>query len=337
MRVTTLLVLAALLLVGCAGSPTEAAPPDAPDAQPPAPTDAPPPDPTATTEPASAPPDAQPLDENPWASELDPLPAEPVAVSIPTADGRTLNGLYYPAKVNPAPIVVMMHWAGGDQYDWWAIAPWLQNRADEYTPGPWPGGGVNGPWLDATWFPPVLAEASFGVLVFDFGGFGSSPRGSSADSELQDALAAVRFAATLDGADPARILALGGSIGADGALDGCVLFNRDPSEGAACIGALSLSPGNYLGASFSYGDGAVELADAGHLANCLAAEGDRESGGVCGAIDHVDIGVFIYEGGDHAMFLIQPDLAPADPEGSSPTLELTLEWLALATGLPTQP
>ncbi|TAK13498.1 MAG: hypothetical protein EPO32_05375 [Anaerolineae bacterium] len=330
----TLFVALALLLSACGGTATEAAPPD----EPAAPTDAPPPEASATTEPTSAaPPDAQPVDGSPWQSEFDPLPAEPVAVSIPTADGRALSGMYYPAKVNPAPIVVMMHWAGGDQYDWWELAPWLQNRADEYAPGAWPGTGVNGPWLNPSWFPLVLPEASFGVLVFDFGGYGSSPRGSSPDSDLQDVLAAVRFAATLDGVDPARVLALGGSLGADGALDACVLFNRDPSEGAACIGSLSLSPGNYLGAPFSYTEGALELGDAGHSVYCLAAENDRESGHVCAEPEHENYYGYIYSGDDHAMFLIQPYKMPSTPPQSSETLKLVLEWLALATGLPTQP
>lgn len=49
-----------------------------------------------------------------WMSQFPALPAAPQEVTITTEDGRALAGLYYPAKVNPAPIVVLMHWAGGD-------------------------------------------------------------------------------------------------------------------------------------------------------------------------------------------------------------------------------
>lgn len=329
------LLLSALWLAACGGAePAGDEPPE--DQAPPAPTATQPPAEEPQATPTDEPPPAAPAADA-WQSQNPPLPAEPMGVTIQTADGRILIGGYYPAKVNPAPIVVMMHWAGGDKYDWWELAPWLQNRPNEFTPGEWPGTGVPGPWLDRTWFPPILEAASFGVLVFDFNGFGESPFGSAPDSLLQDAVAAIRFAATLEGADPARILALGGSIGADGAVDGCVLFNREPPDGAACLGSLSLSPGNYLGAPFTYAEGALELAGDDRIVYCLAAENDAESGAVCAEPEHANYFPFIYAGDDHAMFLIQPEMRPVSPSGAPTTLELVLGWLEQATGLPVLP
>lgn len=324
-----ILLLAALLLAACApgGEPAS----DEPTATA-APQD---PGPTATTPPE---PDPEPTADNPWQSANPPLPAEPQAQTFTTPDGRTLNGWYYPASANPAPLLVLMHWAGGDQYDWWQIAPWLQNRPAEYTPGQWPGTGLNGAWLDPSWFPEIRPEASFGVLVFDFSGFGSSPFGGDVPADwLMDAAAALDFAATLEGADPNRLLAMGASIGADGAVDACTLLNRQtPAEGT-CIAALALSPGNYLGAPFSFSDGAVELADTQHLVACLTAAGDSESGPVCGDIDHSDVGVFFFEGNAHAMSLIAPQQQAAEPPDAGTVLDIVLAWLEEATGLPVSP
>ncbi|NTU75743.1 MAG: hypothetical protein HGA86_06450, partial [Anaerolineaceae bacterium] len=57
-----------------------------------------------------------------------PLPPEPQVVTIPSANGIQLEGRYYPGASNPSPLVVLMHWAPGDQHVWDSLAPWLQNR-----------------------------------------------------------------------------------------------------------------------------------------------------------------------------------------------------------------
>src|SRR3972149_5015142 len=193
------------------------------------------------------------------------------------------------AKLNPAPIVVLMHWAGGDMRDWVAIAPWLQNRPDELSLASRlarPAVQIDGPWLDPSWFPVITPEASFGALIFDYNGFGQTPYAAADDSLLQDSLAAVTFASTLEGADPNMIVAAGASIGADGAVDGCYLFNEAVAAGEAeggCLGALSLSPGNYLTPDFTYTEAVKALSDAQHLVFCLAGEGDKFSAQTCEA------------------------------------------------------
>ena len=65
------------------------------------------------------------------------------------ADGTQLDGIYYPAAFLDAPLVILMHWAPGDQYDMAEIAYWLQNRGL---------GGVSDdtsgkPWLDSVLVP----------------------------------------------------------------------------------------------------------------------------------------------------------------------------------------
>lgn len=282
-----------------------------------------------------------------WLSQFPPLPAAPQEVTITTEDGRSLAGIYYPAKVNPAPIVVLMHWAGGDMHDWRAIAPWLQNRPDETSRvnhSAKPVSLIEGPWLDPSWFPAILTEASFGVLVFDYNGFGQSPLAPNQDALLKDSLAAVMFASTLEGADPMSILTMGASIGADGAVDGCYLFNKLVVAGEAqgqCLGAMSLSPGNYLAGyptpEFTYTEAVVALSEAEHLVFCLAAEGDGESGHVCTEAQADFYTPFIYSGDAHGMMLVDPALTPSAPVVDANALELLLDLLAMSIGKPVTP
>ena len=281
-----------------------------------------------------------------WLSQFPALPAAPQEVTITTEDGRNLAGLYYPAKVNPAPIVVLMHWGGGDMTDWRAIAPWLQNRADELShKGGFarPVGQIDGPWLDDSWFPAILPEASFGVLVFDYNGFGQSPFASVADALLKDSLAAMLFASQLEGADPNVIVAMGGSLGADGAVDGCYLFNQMVAEGTAtgnCVGGMALSPGNFITGEFTFEEAAAALSEAGNQVVCLGAEDD--TGPLCEALSEmasapVPPAPFIYSGDPHAMFLVDPAITPINPDTGQNALEIFLEFLEDATGLPVIP
>lgn len=287
-----------------------------------------------------------------WMSEFAPLGAAAQEVEIPTSDGRTLAGIYYPAKVNPAPIVVLMHWAGGDMTDWQAIAPWLQNRRDglSFKAGlARPALQVDGPWLDPSWFPHILPEASFGVLVFDYNSFGQSAGSPAADALLLDSVAAVQFASALDGADPDMIMAAGASIGGDGAVDGCYLFNQMVAGGDAqgqCIGALSLSPGNYLTGTctgdcpsefFSYADAVAALSEAEHPVYCLTSQGDESFMPTCTVTSGDLFKQFIYSGDDHGMFLVDPALTPSEPAIDANALDLLLDLLSTAIGLPITP
>ncbi len=276
-----------------------------------------------------------------WVSQFPALPPAPQEVTITTEDGRTLAGLYYPAKVNPAPIVVLMHWAGGDMTDWRSIAPWLQNRADELslkTGFARPAFQVDGPWLDPSWFPALLPEASFGVLIFDYNGFGQSPGSSDPEGFLQDSVAAVKFASTLEGVDPNMIMTVGASIGADGAVDACYLFNELYGKALGqCLGAMSLSPGNYLTNDFPYAQAVTALSEAEHLVFCLAAEGDGFSADVCAGAQADLYTSFIYSGDSHGMLLVDPALAPSNPATDANALQLLLDLLAMSTGRPVTP
>lgn len=265
-------------------------------------------------------PESEDVIEQPTSQIIEPLPADPQPVEIGIADGRTLEGLYYPAKVDNAPVVVLMHWALGNMQDWVAIAPWLQNRPDELD------GAEN-------WFPPMPDEVSFAVLAFNFGNYGGSAYGGSRESYVEDALAAVAFAAALAGVDSHRVITLGASIGADGAVDSCYLFN-DAGEGGTCIGALSLSPGNYLTGAFTYAQAAEMIDLAGYPVWCLAAESDYESPEVCRSLEGAFSRAFIFPGSDHGMVLVSAEAFPDEPLLDLNTMQILQEFLETTTGIP---
>jgi dienelactone hydrolase len=239
---------------------------------------------------------------------LPPLPPDPQRVEFQAEDGQELMGTYYPAATNPAPMVVLMHWAPGDQTEWPAIAAWLQNRGLEI-------GAGGAPWLDSSWFPPMLEGQSFAVFAFTFRGCVGGCSSFQPEGWLLDAKAAMKTASELDGVDPTRMVAIGASIGSDGAADAC---------GGGCLGALSLSPGSYLGVGY---DEAVAAIDgAGNPAWCLAAEGDETSALACRSATGEQYRMEIYPGSEHGMELIDPDIDPS-------VLGLFLEFLELAFGL----
>lgn len=241
---------------------------------------------------------------------------------IRTADGRVLEGFFYPSKVADAPAIVLMHWAPGSMDDWDAIALWLQNQPGDSNA---PQSGTD-PYHDLSWFPEMPAEVSFAVLIFNFGDYGSSQYGGSRESLVEDARAALQYAASLPGTNAHQVSAIGASIGADGVADGCYLFN-DAGEKGTCVGVLSFSPGNYLTREFSYGQ-AVEMINlSGYPVWCLAAEGDGESPDLCQAIPGASNQSFIFPGRAHGMDLIDPDLLPASPAVGLNGLELVQEFL----------
>ena len=152
--------------------------------------------------------------------------------------------MYYPAAVNPAPVVVLMHWVGGDKNDWIYVgmAAWLQNRGLEIPAAP---GAM--PFDTPYPFTPLPADLSFGVFLFDFRSFGESAPSSLPFSQSgplweADARAAYARARTLPGVDPDQVVGIGASIGADAVVDAC---------GEGCLGALSLGPGSYLECTLS--------------------------------------------------------------------------------------
>jgi pimeloyl-ACP methyl ester carboxylesterase len=236
------------------------------------------------------------------------LDADPQRVEFQAEDGKNLVGYYYPSMYANAPVIILMHWAGGDLTDWCEIAPWLQNRQSDNPAKPERCANATEEkkptWLDPTWFPPMSPQISMAVFAFDFRGYGESEAGGGWSEYAKDARAAFETAAGLEGVDPTRMAAIGASIGADGAADGCLLYNQ--SAGSGCLGALSLSPGNYL--DMPYAGVVTDLAP--NPVWCLAAEGDGESAPTCKGASGDQYRSQIYAGSAHGMMLITPDLEP---------------------------
>ncbi|OGO19547.1 MAG: hypothetical protein A2Z14_06490 [Chloroflexi bacterium RBG_16_48_8] len=295
----------------------------------PQPTEVKPPEPTAIPPTTTPEPTQVPTEETGPVA----LPAEPQHVEFQAEDGKNLVGYYYPAGVNPAPAVILMHWAGGDQRDWLAIAPWLQNRPEELATFPgWEAGigaecreQLMGPWLDPSWFPPALKDVSFAIFTFDFRDFCESEAGlENPEGWLLDAVAAFKTVSGLPGVDPDQIVAIGASIGADAAPDGCSEFIVG---GGVCLGGFSLSPGSYLG--IPYDEVVTQLDEEEIPVWCLAAKGDPPSAFTCLSASGEHYQTTMYEGEEHGMMLIKPELVP-NP------LALILEFLEEAFGIETE-
>ncbi len=301
-------VASAITACGTGQTPTKA-PPTA------APTSPPPTEPPPTEAPTEAPPLTEP-------AALEPLPPEPQEVEFQAADGQALLGTYYPAAVNPAPMVVLHHWAPGDGGDWIEIAYWLQNCGL---------GGQTDPtaatWLDPSWFPPIppeWEEQSFGVFTFTFRGCEGGCSSFEPDGWLLDAQAAMETARGLEGVDPQRMVAVGASIGADGAPDGCFWLNQQYEN--SCLGGFSASPGSYL--TVPYADAVNELgAEQPPKPDwCLFAEGDTDSAAACQSAAGDNYRTVQYDGALHGMMLIDPNVEPN-------VLLLLLEFIELSMGL----
>jgi hypothetical protein len=251
--------------------------------------------------------------EAPAAAQAAPSPActsdaTPQEVTFKTTDGQaTLDGLFYPACNSGAPVVVLMHWVGGDKSDWYEIAAWLQNRglANPFT------NPDNSDWWDPSWFPKIDPAVSYNVFIFSFRGCEPYPTGCTTMQKsgwLLDAQAAMQQATQLAGVDPARAAAIGSSIGADGAADSCLWLNEQKS--GTCRGALSLSPGDYLGVS--YADTVKKLGEMQPptAAWCLA---DEKEIGVCekaAAAGNPAYEDFLIPDGQHGNMLLRPGLVP---------------------------
>lgn len=246
----------------------------------------------------------------------------PREVVFQASDGQVLNGLYYPAAADPAPVVVLMHWENGDRSDWYEIAPWLQNRAlDNPLPVP-----ADFDMWDPSWFPPVPPDNSYGVFIFSFRGCAPAMQGCAIwtpEVWLLDAQAAMLTATTLEGADPGRIAAIGSSIGADGAADACAWLNTQPN--GTCRGALSLSPGEYMNIPYAQAVRDLGQADPPATAWCLADRAEiaicnRAAGSGNPAFRAVEI-----PGAGHGTMLLSRELEPLP-------MQLILDFLDEAIG-----
>jgi hypothetical protein len=259
-------------------------------------------------------------EQNPPADDA--LPPDPQKVDFQASDGQALTGYYYPAAVNPAPVVVFMHWVGGDMSDWYELAPWLQNRglANPFT------NPSTEPWWDPTWFPEVPVDASYGVFIFSFRGcspYEAGCAGWTPEVWLLDAQAAMLTATTLEGVDPTKVVSIGSSIGADGAPDACAWLNEQTP--GSCQGALSLSPGGYFDISYpqvvqDLGEDQPPVA-----AWCLV---DETEIGICESAEAAGnpaYQFFMIQGGGHGNFLLRPNLDPLP-------MQLILDFLSDTVG-----
>jgi hypothetical protein len=282
------------------------------------PTEPPRPEASATEPPVTEAPATEP------ARQLSGSGADPQRVEFEAEDEAQLVGYYYPSKYANAPVMILMHWAGGDLCDWRDIALWLQNRLDE-NPAPIercanPGSAS---WWDSSWFAPMAADASIAVFTFDFRGHGESEIGGAGSILIKDAKAAFTTAAGLEGVDPSRLAALGASIGADAAADGCLLYNQEVGKG--CVGVFPLSPDSYLG--MRYMEVVEDLSPIPVW--CHAGELDRGPARSCEAAYGEGYNFINYPGTEaHGMQLFSPELNPPLPVLVQVFIEsVFMEWV----------
>jgi hypothetical protein len=254
------------------------------------------------SQPTAAPPTDTPV---PTATPEPKFPPEPQRVEFRAEDGTNLVGYYYPAAVDSAPVLVLMHWAGGTHCDWVFVnlVQWAQNRGlpEGLAANPACANAVIHIDPPLAEFPPVPAGQSYAVFAFDYRGFGESEGSSdwSPEGYLQDSIAAMKTAQGLEGIDPARVAAIGSSIGADGAIDAC-------AEG--CLGALSLSPGNYQ--TKIYSDEVARLDEEEKTAWCVVSTQDGPSHPVCNGASGDFFQKFIYEQNGHGSSFFEDTFDP---------------------------
>jgi hypothetical protein len=162
------------------------------------------------------------------------------------------------------------------------------------------------------------------VFTFTFRNCEGGCQGFERAAWLQDARAAMEKAYTLEGVDLTRIVAIGASIGADGAPDGCTWLNGMYVN--SCLGALSLSPGGFLTLPYREAVTALGAEQPPKPGWCLYAKSDSDSRRACENAEGENYLAYEYEGDMHGMVLIQPGLEPG-------ALDLILEFLKLTFGL----
>ncbi len=324
-----MVVLAALSLAACqkdASTPTAASSPSPQGLEA---TVEPAPTATATPIPATATPAV--------------LPPDPQRVTFQGEHG-TMVGYYYPADRPQAPVIVLMHWAPGDQRDWCLLAPWLQNRAAEH-PALMPGceeaiakADPLPAWWDASWFPPMPEGTSYAVFTFDFPGFGESKAAAYTDVTVRyqphrqreewnisqgDLVAALETAAALSGVDSNRVVTVGVSIGADGAMEGCAAFNQLHAGAPRCVGAWAISPGDYLGLSFAEAVDTLGARSPETVKWCATSWSEKQS---CTQAQDGLQQVILFPKG-HGMTFFGPSVYPMKPGRDATVMDFLLEFL----------
>lgn len=152
---------------------------------------------------------------------LTPTPFQPQEV-IFHGKAAELPGLYYPPTQSDALLVVFLHSARNDMSEWRDTAARLH-------------------------------KLGYGALTVTYSGCQPAPVGcpmtppkewffpTMPETWLFDSMMVLSQISELTGIPTSRIVVIGASIGADGAIIACAEF--------ACAGALALSPGNFLALS----------------------------------------------------------------------------------------
>jgi dienelactone hydrolase len=333
--VAALIVLLSLVLTGCGPTPTAEPAPQEPAAEEPPPTVPPPPPtdvPPPTEIPATEPPPPTDVPEPTAVPTLEPLPPEPQVMQIESFDGTLLDAVYYPASVNPAPVVVLFHQYNYGQEQWKAIAPWLQNRGQVAPQAALSGNPMASPvlqgaepWFDSSWFPMIPENLNVAVVTVTLRGCTGGCMGSSAsdDDWIKDGVATINHAAQLPGVDPAQAFPLGNSIGADITVDACLIISQ--MAGEMCKGAMPFSPGSYLGMAFQ--TVVPTLTEMGTPVFCYATK-DDESAPTCNSIDENLEGYqkLIPSGNFHGIYAVDPQV---EPPWLQPMIDFLLENITL--------
>ncbi len=260
-----------------------------------APSDTPQPSITDTPSPTDA----------PSATSVVLLPAEPIEIQFTASDGQELSGLYYPGEASPAPIIILMSWARGNQSEWEEIAYWLQGR----------GLLVREPdyartWKSSNWYPKRILDMPLSVFTFNF----RSCEGKDGCQAYQpaewllDAQAALETASQLEGVDPTMILTAGASIGADGAVDACTWMNT--TDLGICLGSFAISPSSSLTEDFRTAVNGLLAQEKQGLVYCLYGSLDDAAQETCGddaGIRSINLGYIENHGLELITFSRSPD------------------------------
>lgn len=259
-----------------------------------------------------------------------PEEATPQHHEVLTSDGVTLSGTYYPSAGCGAPLVLLYHEFGSEKNSWSDLALWLQNRTGA-TAAAGVLASVSGQYA---WFPALPDDLSFAVFAIDFRGHGESvlTEGSPAVSGfLVDAKAAFDYAKTLPNVDPARVITIGASIGADASVDVCLVLEgfaiaaEQASQG--CIGAVALSPGSFL--ETLYVEVVTRLGEPPFDVNilCVAAEHDANAPDLCSAeVPGRHTGVVYAGRSEHGQALIAEGF---DPDIGQVIFDFLMETLGI--------
>jgi len=181
------------------------------------------------------------------------LPTEPEEIAFKAEDGQELVGTFYPPPLPSSLTALYFPWVRGDRYDWNKLVTFMPKSPSDGVfsiTGRGCEGGCPSPWDVPGW--------------------------------LLDYPAALEAAKELPCADQNRLVTIGSSVGADGAIYAC-------GKNESCIGALAFSPKGYL--DIPYIDEVASMVEQGKHVWAVSAQEDA------GALrlDRPDWGVYYHQ------------------------------------------